>query len=161
LGDNNLSDEPSSVFVIYVAATPAKVWQALTDGDFTAQYFFGRRIESDWKVGSPWKLLMADGSTDSGGTVLECDPPTRLAISWRVEWIEAMRKLPEARVEYRLDACGDVTRLTVSEFHHPTIDPKYKEGGRKGWPIILSGLKTLLETGRPLPAFKLPEMPTA
>ena len=68
--------------------------------------------------------------------------------------------MPEAKVEFQIDALvADDVRLTVREFHHPSIDEKYKQGGRTGWPIILSGLKSLLETGRPLPAFQLPKMP--
>ena len=104
-------------------------------------------MESDWKAGSPFKLLMEDGRIDSQGKVLESDPPRRLAVTWHVEWMEEFRHLPEAIVTFQIDLLGDVVRLTVSEFHPDGIDPKYLEGGRRGWPIILSGLKTLLETG--------------
>lgn len=155
-----MPEKPSSVFVIYIATTSQNAWEALTNGDVTKQYFFGRRMESDWRGGSPWKLLMKDGRIDCQGKVLECDPPRRLAVTWHVEWMEKLRHLPEAVVTFEIDGFGDVVRLTVSEFHPEGIDEKYVEGGRKGWPIILSGLKSLLETGRPLPKFELPEMPT-
>lgn len=155
-----MTERPSSVFVIYIATTPQQTWEALTNGDFTEQYFFGRRMESDWKSGSSWKLMMADGRIDCQGKVLESDPPRRLALTWHVEWIEDMRRLPEAVVTFEIDGLGGVVRLTVSEFHPKGIDEKYVEGGRRGWPIILSGLKSLLETGRPLPKFELPDMPT-
>ncbi len=154
-----MTDKPSSVFVTYIVTTPDKVWEALTNGEFTKQYFFGRRMESDWNVGLPFKLIMEDGRIDSQGKVLECDPPRRLAVTWHVEWMEEFRHLPEAIVMFQIDPLGDVVRLTVSEFHPEGIDPKYVEGGRRGWPIILSGLKTLLETGRPLPKFELADMP--
>jgi uncharacterized protein YndB with AHSA1/START domain len=154
-----MTEKPSSVFVTYIVATPERVWQSLTNGEFTKQYFFGRRMESDWKVGSPFKLVMADGRIDSQGKVLECDPPRRLAITWHVEWMEEFRHLPETIVRYQIDPLGDVVRLTVSEFHPEGIDPKFVEGGRRGWPIVLSGLKTLLETGHPLPKFEMPDMP--
>jgi len=141
--------KPSFVYVTYIAAPAEKVWRALTEGEFTRQYFFGRRIESDWKVGAAWALMMEDGRVDSGGKVLECDPPRRLAISWRVEWLEEFRKLPEAVVTFDIEPLGEAVRLTVTQLTQP-IDEKYLEGGRQGWPAILSGLKSLLETGKPL-----------
>jgi hypothetical protein len=67
---------------------------------------------------------------------------------------------PEAIITFQIDALGAIVRLTVSKFHPDGIDPMYVEGSRRGWPIILSGLKTLLETARPLPKFALPGMPT-
>ncbi len=60
-----MTEKPSSVFVTYIVTTPEKLWEALTNGDCTKPYFFGRRIESDWKVGSPFKLVMEDGRIDS------------------------------------------------------------------------------------------------
>ena len=155
-----MTEKPNSQFVIYIATTPQKAWEALTKGKVTKQCFFGRRMESDWRVGSPWELLMDDGRIDCNGRVLESDPPRRLALTWHVEWMEEMRRLPEAVVSFEIDGLGEVVRLTVSEFHPKGIDEKYIEGGRRGWPIILSGLKTLLETGHPLPNFQLPDMPT-
>jgi uncharacterized protein YndB with AHSA1/START domain len=154
----DVNDKPSNVFVTYIVTTPEKLWAALTQGEITRQYFFGRRMQSDWKPGSPWKLLMEDGKIDCMGDVLECDPPRRLAISWRVEWHEEMRKLPPGKVTYQIDQLGDMVRLTISEFHHPSLDQKYVEGGRKGWPLITSGLKSLLETGHPLPKFDIMKM---
>lgn len=142
---------PEAVYVIYIATTPEKLWAALTAGELTKQYFFGRRIESDWKVGSPFALWMEDGRVDVNGRVLECDPPRRLTVTWHVEWLEEFRRLPDAIVGYRIEPLGDVVRLTVTESHDESLPEKYKEGGRRGWPVILCGLKTLLETGRPMP----------
>jgi uncharacterized protein YndB with AHSA1/START domain len=147
--------KPEAVYVTYIAATPEKVWAALTSGELTRQYFFGRRIESDWKVGSPWTLWMEDGRVDCQGKVRESDPPRRLSLTWHVEWLEEYRLLPEGIVTYQIEQIGDVVRLTVLESHHESVDEKYKEGGRKGWPAVLCGLKTLLETGRPLPEIDL------
>jgi uncharacterized protein YndB with AHSA1/START domain len=155
-----MTEKPSSVFVTYIVTTAEKLWEALTSGEFTKQYFFGRRMESDWEVGSPWNLMMEDDRIDCQGKVLESDPPRRLALTWHVEWMEELRRLPEAVVTFQIDSLGNVVRLTVSEFHPEGIDEKYVEGGRRGWPIILSGLKTLLETGHSLPKFELPDMPT-
>jgi len=146
-------DKPGTVYVIYIAAAPERVWAALTSPELTRQYFFGRRVESNWKVGSPVTYWMEDGRIDVRGKVLECDPPRRLSITWHVEWIEEFRRLPEVCVSFQIDPLGDVVRLTMGEFHPKPLDEKYLEGGRRGWPVILSGLKSLLETGRPLPKF--------
>ncbi len=148
-------DKQDTVYVTYIATTPEKLWAALTGPEFTPAYFFGRRVESDWKVGSPFILRMEDGRIDVQGKVLECDPPRRLSVTWHVEWIEEFRHLPEAHVTFQLDPLADVVRLTMTESHPERIDDKYLEGGRRGWPVILSGLKSLLETGRPLPEFDL------
>jgi uncharacterized protein YndB with AHSA1/START domain len=139
--------------VTYVATTPEKVWAALTSGELTRQYFFGRTIESDWTVGSRVAYYQEDGTLDVLGKVIECDPPHQLSITWHVEWIEELEKLPDALVTFQIDGLGDVVRLTMTESHQIPMTDKMLEGGRRGWPIILSGLKSLLETGRPLPAF--------
>ena len=139
----------STVYVIYIAAAPERVWAALTGSEFTRQYFFGRSVESDWKKGSPWILRMPDGRVDVRGEVRESDRPRKLAVSWNIDWSET--KLPECLVTYEIEPLGDnLVRLTMTEAHPTPIPPHLLEGGRKGWPMILSGLKSLLETGRPL-----------
>lgn len=85
--------------------------------------------------------------------MLECDPPRRLSLTWHVEWHEDYRRLPEAIVTFQLDPLGDMVRLTMTQSHPEPIEEKYLEGGRRVWPVILSGLKSLLETGHPLPEF--------
>jgi uncharacterized protein YndB with AHSA1/START domain len=139
----------STVYVTYIATTPEKLWAALTSSAFTRQYFFSRSVESDWTTGSPWILRMPDGRVDVTGEVSESDKPRKLAVSWNVA--RAPEKLPEAVVSYEIEPVGDgVVRLTMTEAH-PTPIPAYLlEGGRRGWPMILSGLKSLLETGKPL-----------
>jgi uncharacterized protein YndB with AHSA1/START domain len=141
----------STIYVTYIAAAPDKVWAALTQSEFTTQYFFGRSIESDWERGSTWLLRMPDRRVDVRGEVRESDPPRRLVVSWIVEWNEALRKLPESIITYEIEPVGNgVVRLTMTEAH-PTPIPAYLlEGGRRGWPMVLSGLKSLVETGKPL-----------
>ena len=139
----------STVYVTYIAATAEKVWSALTSREFTTQYFFGRSVESDWKPGSPWSLRTQDGRIDVKGEVRECDPPHKLVVSWNVEQSGAV--LPECVVTYEIEPVADtLVRLTMTEAHPTPIPRELLEGGRKGWPMILSGLKSLLETGRPL-----------
>ncbi|HEY1630915.1 MAG TPA: SRPBCC family protein [Rhizomicrobium sp.] len=138
-----------TVYIIYIAAQPQKVWDALTISEFTKRYFFGRSVESDWKKGSSWMLRMPDGRVDVKGVVREADPPRKLAVSWIVDWIDP--KPPEAIVTYEIEDTGNgVMRLTMTESHPTAIPRAWLEGGRKGWPMILSGLKSLIETGKPL-----------
>lgn len=142
----------STVYVTYIASTREKIWAALTSSEFTRQFFFGRAVESDWKQGSSWKLTRPDGGTDVFGEVRFADPPNKLVLSWNVDGPPEFKNLPECIVTYELEPVGsDVVRLTMTEAH-PTPIPKHLlEGGRRGWPMILSGLKSLLETGKPLP----------
>jgi uncharacterized protein YndB with AHSA1/START domain len=147
----------STVYVTYIATTPEKLWAALTSSEFTRQYFFNRTVESDWQKGSPWILRMPDGRVDVKGEVRESDPPRKLVVTWNVDWIA--EQLPEAIVSYEIEPLGGgVVRLTMTEAH-PTPVPAYLlEGGRRGWPMILSSLKSLLETGKPL-SIPVPQPP--
>jgi len=141
----------STVYVIYIASTPEKVWAALTSAEFTTQYFFGRLVESDWAKGSPWTLSRTDGTVDVRGVVRESDPPRKLVVSWIVDGPEKGKALPESIVTYEIEVAGEgVVRLTMIEAHPTPIPAHLLEGGRRGWPMILSGLKSLLETGKPL-----------
>jgi uncharacterized protein YndB with AHSA1/START domain len=151
-----LTDKPGSVFVTYIATTPEKLWAALTSAEFSRQYFFGRAVMVEPNIGGKFQLLMEDGTVDSQGRVLDYDKPRRLAVTWRVEWLPDFRDLPEGIVIFDLAPSGETVRLTVSEIHDPALPEKFKEGGRTGWPIILSGLKSLLETGR-VPKIEMPK----
>jgi len=141
----------STVYVIYIAATPEKVWTALTASDFTRQYFFGHSVESEWKQGSPWRLKRPDGVVAVHGEVRTSDPPRKLVLSWSVDGTDALRNLPEAIVTYDIEpVSGATVRLTMTETHPTPIPAHLLEGGRHGWPMILSGLKSVVETGQPL-----------
>ena len=142
-----------TVYVTYIVTSPEKVWAALTGGESTRKYFFGRRIESDWKAGSIVRYWQEDGTLDVEGKILECEPPRRLSFTWKVMWLEEYRNLPECIVTFQIDQLGEMSRLTMTESHPVPIDEKLLEGGRRGWPVILSGLKSLLETGKALPAW--------
>jgi uncharacterized protein YndB with AHSA1/START domain len=141
---------PKTVYVTYIAGTPEKVWAALTEPQFTRQYFFGRTVELEPEVGGTFILRMPDGRVDVQGRVAAYDPPRKLAVTWRVEWIEEMRKLPECLVTYEIEALEGAVRLTMSEAHQWDVPDDILAGGRLGWPLILSGLKSLIETGKPL-----------
>jgi uncharacterized protein YndB with AHSA1/START domain len=141
---------PEFVYTTYIASSAEEVWEALTRGDFTRQYWFGRRIESDWTVGAP--VMFFDGDTDvvtDRGEVLECDPPRRLSYTFHVEFIEALEREAPSRVTFDLDPLGQVVKLTITHDEFEPGSPTF-EGIRAGWPAILSSLKSLLETGAPL-----------
>lgn len=142
-----MADQQTS-YVTYVAANPEALWAALTQSEFTRQYFFGRRVESDWKPGSEILYRMPDGTVDVRGRILEIDPRRIVRFTWKVEWLAAARDLPEAIVSYEIEQLGEVCRLTMIEDHPQPIPEQWLEGGRRGWPIILSGLKSLMEIGR-------------
>src|SRR4051812_3727834 len=138
MAETELTTE-STIYVTYIASTPEKVWQALTSSEFTTQYFFGRRVESDWMKGSRWLLRKPDGAEDVFGEVRESDPPRRLVLSWNVAGFDA----PECVVSYEIESLGGETvRLTMTEAHPTPIAAFLLEGGRRGWPMILSGLKS-------------------
>ncbi len=146
-----------TTYTIYLQSSPAKVWNALTDDKISPHYFFGRRMDSDWTVGSPWRMWMPNpfGTgeiVDSEGEVTASELHHKLAITWRVMWVPEMRGFPEGHVTYTIDDVGQgVTRLRMDQSHASPVEEHWLEMGRKGWAVILSGLKTLLETGKPLP----------
>jgi uncharacterized protein YndB with AHSA1/START domain len=144
------SFKPAIVYTIYIASTPEQVWQALTTAEFSRKYFFGFAIEAELRTGGAFVARAPDGSVHIGGEVIECDPPHRLTITWNVNWPALVEKLGVTLVTYQIERAGDVVRLTLTEAHDRPIDDDILSGGRQGWPAILSGLKSLLETGSPL-----------
>jgi uncharacterized protein YndB with AHSA1/START domain len=140
---------PDVVYISYIRTTAQKVWDALTQSAFTKQFFFGRTVESDWKQGSLWRLIMPGGKTDVAGTVLISDPPRKLQVTWVVEWLEDAPKEP-AIITYDIEQTGELVRLTMTQHTTAKIPRKFVEAGKQGWAAILSSLKSLLETGEPL-----------
>lgn len=138
--------KPEFVYVTYIETTPEKLWEALTDGAFTRQYWFGTEVRSDWKVGSPFTLVMGGKVTDTG-EILEVDRPRRLSYTFKHEADAEMRKEPATKVVFRIAPYGNLVKLTVTHEGF-TAGSKLLDGISKGWPAILSGLKSLLETGK-------------
>ena len=141
--------KPAFVYTTYIETTAEKLWQSLTDGDFTERYWFGERIASSWEIGSPYKLTR-QGKPHIEGKVLAFEPHSRLSYTWDPASPEADRERT-SRVTFDLEPRGKVVKLTVT---HDNLD----EGGRTlrnisgGWPMVIANLKSLLETGKPLPA---------
>jgi uncharacterized protein YndB with AHSA1/START domain len=133
------------VYVTYIRTTPEKLWRALTEPEFTRQFWYGAHQDCDWTVGSPWKLIIPDGRIADSGEVLEVEKPHRLVLSWRNEFTD-MREEGYSRLTYLIEPQGEIVKLTVTH----EMD---REGSKliaavsNGWPTILASLKSLLETG--------------
>jgi uncharacterized protein YndB with AHSA1/START domain len=146
--------EPTLVYETDIATTPERLWAALTTGALTRDYWFDRRIESDWKVGSP--VVFYDGATDvvtDTGTVLECDPPRRLAYTFRqeIEGQGARPGRPHTRVAFDLVPV-DGGRVRLRLVHDQLERPEDVDGWRQGWSPIVTNLKAFLEGGGRVPA---------
>jgi uncharacterized protein YndB with AHSA1/START domain len=147
---NTDSFKPMTVYVIYIASTPEKVWQALTTAEFSRKYFFGNAVEVDLKIGGAYIVRPPDGSVHISGEVIECDPPRKLSVTFNVNWPSLIEKLGPTLVTYEIEQTGNAVKLTMTQAHDRPIDDDILSGGREGWPAILSGLKSLLETGEAL-----------
>ncbi|HET8527601.1 MAG TPA: SRPBCC family protein [Gaiellaceae bacterium] len=139
--------QTTQVYAVFIRATPEQVWEAITTPSFTQQYFFGSRVTvtPETYVG-----LDADGGALVEGGVVEYDPPKRLVHGWRALYDPASAAEEESRVTWELEPQdGGVTKLTVV---HDRLEasPVTAASVAGGWSYVLSGLKTLLETGRPL-----------
>lgn len=136
------------VYEVFIRTTPQKLWRALTEPEFTRQYFHGTEIRSKLKKGEPFLSTLADGTKMVDGEVLECDPPNRLVHTWRAHWSPDLSD-ELSTVSYLIEQKGEVCKLTV--IHELDGAPKTANSVKGGWPIIVSSLKTLLETGQALP----------
>ena len=142
--------KPAIVYTIYIASTPEKVWQALTTAEFSRQYFFGNSVEVDLRPGGPYIVRTPDGALHISGEVVECDPPRKLTVTFNVNWPELVEKLGPTLVTYEIEQAGEAVRLTLSQSQDRELGDDILSGGRSGWPAILSSLKSVLETGKPL-----------
>jgi uncharacterized protein YndB with AHSA1/START domain len=142
--------KPATVYTIYIASTPERVWEALTSAEFSRKYFFGNAVEVDLRVGGAYIVRTPDGALHISGEVIECDPLRKLTITFNVNWPELIEKLGPTLVAYEIAPAGDAVRLTMTESHDRPLDDDILSGGRTGWPAILSSLKSLLETGTAL-----------
>lgn len=133
----------------YIATTAETLWKALLDGEFTRQYWAHENV-SDWIPGSEWEHRRADATRAVVvvGEVVAADAPHHLVITW-ADPRDRGKKARHSRVTFDIETIGDMVRLTVT---HDELEPKsdMERKVSQGWPRVLSSLKTLLETGRPL-----------
>jgi uncharacterized protein YndB with AHSA1/START domain len=152
--------ESTFVYVTYIRTTPDALWHALTDSDFIPQFWLGVRAEAEWKVGGPWKLVLPDGRIADTGEILEFEPPRRLAIKWKNEFMPELTAEGWSHCLFELEPMGEAVKLSVTH-SVPVAKSKLIQAVSGGWPQILSNLKTLLETGRPLIAQRTAETASA
>jgi uncharacterized protein YndB with AHSA1/START domain len=142
--------KPKTVYVTYIDATPEAVFAALTEPAFTRQYFGCFAIDVERRTGGAFRMLAPDGAVHIEGTVVDWSPPRRLACTWKVLGMAEARALPDCLVAYDIAPAGGCVRLTMTESHQWDVPDAILSGGRTGWPAILSSLKSVLETGKPL-----------
>jgi uncharacterized protein YndB with AHSA1/START domain len=143
-------EKPDFVYVVYIATTPERLWNALIDAKMTAQYWQHENV-SDWKPGSRWEHRESDKERKLKlvGKVIESSPPRRLVITW-ADPSDENREERHSRVTFEIEPVGDVVRLTVTHDKLEGGSGMFK-GISEGWPKVLSSLKSLIETGKPLP----------
>jgi len=137
------------VYVTYIRTTPENLWQALIDPEFTRRFWNETWQDCEWKPGATWRLMIPDGRVADAGEVVEIEPQRRLVLRWRNEFMPELREEGYSRMTYEIEKKGESVKLTVIH--------EMERGGSKlidavsgGWPMILSSLKSLLETGQAL-----------
>jgi uncharacterized protein YndB with AHSA1/START domain len=135
------------VFEIYIKTTPERLWEAITDSELRSRYSFGVGISSDWTPGSSYESSHPSGVDIAAGENLEVDPPRRLVQSFNALWSDDVKREGTSRVTWEIEPVGDSCRLVVT---HDQLGEDAGDELYGGWPMILSGLKTLLETGEDL-----------
>lgn len=139
--------ESKFVYVTFIRATPEKLWSALTDAEQMREYWFGMRIESEWRKGAEWRMLFPDGRVGDTGEILEFDPPKRMRLKWRNEFRPELKAEGISFCTMELEPVGVTVRLTITHSIE-YANSKFIEAVSGGWPKIVSNLKSLLETGQ-------------
>ena len=146
---SEVPDRPSHVSQIFIRATPEQVWRAITESEFTLQYYYGSTVESDWRAGSTYRYAI-DGNDAILGVILEADPPRRLVHSFDARWDDDVAGDPPSRMTWEIEeVMPGVSKVTTIHDEFPSRTATF-ESVAGGTNFILSGLKTLLETGQPL-----------
>ncbi|HEX3842419.1 MAG TPA: SRPBCC domain-containing protein [Acidimicrobiales bacterium] len=141
-----LESPMEKVFEIYIRTTPERLWEAITNPEIRSKYNFGAGVTSDWKPGSHLEMGHPDGGGQllGEGEVLEVDPPRRLVHTLVALWGDDVKREGASRVTWEIEPIGDSCRLTLT---HDQLRENANDQLFGGWPMILSGLKTWLETG--------------
>ena len=147
-----VTEKPVHVEQIFINATPEQVWEAITDPEFTSQFFYNGRVQSDFRPGASLKYIdQRDGSLQIDGIIVEADAPRRLVVDEKYVWNPDVAADPVHREVWEIEPVGRMCKLTVS-FYEVALDCATMKSIVGGLPFIVSGLKTLLETGKPLPS---------
>jgi uncharacterized protein YndB with AHSA1/START domain len=145
---------PTQVYQVFIRSTPERIWQAITDPEFTTKYFHGSRVELKLVAGSEYRSYSPDRSELwVDGEVVEVDPPRRLVHTWRAAYEPRMAEEEPSRVMWEIEDRGEgMCLLTVVHDRLEGAPKTAQSVSGRGWMYVLSGLKTLLETGDSLPA---------
>lgn len=136
------------MYTTYIKTTPEKIWQAITTPEFCRQYW-GHENQSDWKEGSDWKHVSSDGTqVRIVGKVLESNPPKRLVMSWA----SPDNKSDQSQVAFDITVTADMVRLDVV---HSKLSPDMRSKVSQGWPLVLSSMKSFIETGKAIDIFAI------
>jgi uncharacterized protein YndB with AHSA1/START domain/biotin operon repressor len=141
---NRLENTMEKVFEIYIRTTPERLWEAITDPEIRCKYNFGAAVRSDWTLGSHLEMAAPKAGVLGEGEVLEVDPPRRLVHTMTALWSDEVKSEGTSRVTWDIEPIGDSCRLTLT---HDQLRDGANDQIYGGWPMILSGLKTWLETG--------------
>ena len=133
-----------AVFEIYIKTTPERLWKAITDAEMRAKYTFGLSVKSSWQPGSRYEGQSPTAALIIEGENLDVDPPRRLVQSFRALWSEEVKREGTSRVTWEIEPVADSCRLTVL---HAELREDANPELYGGWMMVLSGLKTVLETG--------------
>ncbi|MBS0268426.1 MAG: SRPBCC family protein [Proteobacteria bacterium] len=137
------------VYVSYIRTTPEKLWDALQKPEFTRLYWFGATLESEWRKGASWKIVLPDGRVADAGEIADIEKPKRMVIKWRNEFRPDLKAEGYSLCTIELEPTPDSVKLTVvHEIDKP--GSKLIQAVSGGWPKILSSLKSMLETGEAL-----------
>jgi uncharacterized protein YndB with AHSA1/START domain len=144
-----MAGPPDHVYVTYIRTTAEALWDAITDGDQTVRYYYGTRLESTLEPGSVFRYTYADGSVAADGTIIAVEPGRTLAMSFQARWDQALLEEGPVTMTWRIDPAGDgLCKLSVT---HEKMGPRTAGEFVGGIAFIVSALKTLLETGEPMP----------
>jgi uncharacterized protein YndB with AHSA1/START domain len=132
-------------YVTYIRSKPNELWKAITTPELMRQYWFGYHIATDWKAGSPWKLVKPDGALVVSGTIVEVDHPHRGVLTWRDECRPELTAEGDARWLIEIEPEGEATKLTITHSIE-VANSKLIALVSRSWPRVLSNLKSLLET---------------
>ena len=142
---STLEDTMEKIYEIYIKTTPERLWEAITDSATRSKYQFGAQVSSDWTIGSRFEMRTPDGSAVLGeGENIEVDPPRRLVQNMVALWGEDVKAEGSTRITWEIEPVGDSCHLIVT---HDQLREGANDELYGGWPMILSGLKTFLETG--------------
>ena len=137
---------PDYIYVVVIAKSPEDVWTGLTSPEFTRQYWHKTEVHSDFEVGSAIAFMTEDGQVGCEGEILKVDYPAELSFTWQFPRNPETSKEPPSRVTFRLEPVSAGTKLTVIHDQFPAESKMY-ELVEPGWPLVICGLKTLLECG--------------